>query len=186
MRVSRSFVFLDLCGFTAYTESRGDREAVAIVALLRSTLRASAERHGVRVTKWLGDGAMLSGVDPHHVAACAVEVRDAIAAQGPLPLRGGLAEGPVILFEGDDYIGAAVNTAARLAAAAAPNQLLAAAPFAVAVRDVVAARSCGEVVLRGLGEAVAVCDLGPALPEPEAPADTATAARLALAEVVGA
>lgn len=186
MRVSRSFVFLDLCGFTAYTESRGDREAVAIVALLRSTLRTSAERHGVRVTKWLGDGAMLSGLDPRHVAACAVEARDALAAQSPLPLRGGLAEGTVIMFEGDDYIGAAVNTAARLAAAAGPNQLLAAAPFALAVQDIVAGRPWQELVLRGLGEAVPVCDLGAALPEREEPGDGVPPARLALAEVVGA
>jgi class 3 adenylate cyclase len=54
VRVTRSFVFLDLCGFTSYTESHGDREAVAIVAMLRRTLRASAEEHGVRVTKWPG------------------------------------------------------------------------------------------------------------------------------------
>ena len=36
----------------------------------------------------------------------------------PLSLRGGLASGPVILFEGDDYIGSAVNMAARLCDAA--------------------------------------------------------------------
>jgi len=162
VRVNRSFAFLDLCGFTAFTQSHGDREAVAIVALLRATLRASAERHGVRVTKWLGDGAMLSGVDPRQVAVCAVEVRDALAAQSSLPLRGGLAHGPVIMFEGDDYIGAAVNTAARLAAAAAANQLLAATSLADVVGDVVVARPCETVVLHGMGDAISVWELAAA------------------------
>jgi class 3 adenylate cyclase len=84
VRVTRSFVFLDLCGATS-TESHGDREALAIVAMLRRTLRASAEEHGVRVTKWLGDGAMLSGTDAGRVASCAVDVSDTIAQRSPLP-----------------------------------------------------------------------------------------------------
>ena len=163
MRVTRSFVFLDLCGFTAYTESHGDREAVAIVAMLRATLRASAEEHGVRVTKWLGDGAMLSGTDARRVAACAVEVRDAIAHQSPLPVRGGLAAGPVIMFEGDDYIGAAVNTAARLAAAAAPNQLLTTAALAHELRGLIAAGPPRQLAVRGLTGVIDVCALRAAL-----------------------
>ena len=50
-----------------------------------------------------------------------------VAFQGekrPWPLRAGLASGPVILFEGDDYIGKAVNMAARLCAVAKPGEVL--------------------------------------------------------------
>src|SRR2546422_9869034 len=112
MRVVRCFAFLDLCGFTAYTDERGDAAAVAVLARLRALLRAEAEERGVRLTKWLGDGAMLSGIDTAAVIDCSAAVRDAIAAEGPLALRGGIAEGPVIMFEGDDYIGASVNLAA--------------------------------------------------------------------------
>jgi class 3 adenylate cyclase len=42
-----------------------------------------------------------------------------------LHLRAGAATGPVILLEGDDYVGSAVNLAARLSGAAGPSELLA-------------------------------------------------------------
>jgi hypothetical protein len=47
---------------------------------------------------------MLSGIDGTAVLACAAGVRDQIRAEGTLALRAGIAEGPVIMFEGDDYI----------------------------------------------------------------------------------
>jgi class 3 adenylate cyclase len=47
-----------------------------------------------------------------------------------LPLRAGLAGGPVILFEGDDYIGGPVNLAARLCDVAQPYEALVAANLA--------------------------------------------------------
>lgn len=124
MRVNRTFSFLDLCGFTAFTDEHGDQEAVAVLGHLRAVLRAEAEDAGVRVTKWLGDGAMLSGIDATAVIGCAVSVRDVLVTDGRLALRGGICEGKVIMFEGDDYIGAAVNVAARLCSKAAPGQLL--------------------------------------------------------------
>jgi class 3 adenylate cyclase len=127
VRVERTFCFLDLCGFTAYTEVHGDDAAVAVLARLRAVLRAVGEKRGVRITKWLGDGAMLSGVEPLAVVACAYEVRERIAQSSPLAVRGGIVRGRVIMFEGDDYVGAAVNAAARLCRAATANQLLAAA-----------------------------------------------------------
>jgi hypothetical protein len=42
----------------------------------------------------------------------------------PLQVRGGLAHGAVIMFEGDDYIGRATNVASRLCDVAAPGQVL--------------------------------------------------------------
>jgi class 3 adenylate cyclase len=125
MRVERCIAFLDLCGFTTYTEEHGDEAAVAVLAHLRATLRYEAEQHGVRVTKWLGDGVMLSGMDPEAVVACCRTVIRQTAKRGPLALRGGVTSGPVLMFEGDDYIGAAVNRAARLCARAKAGQLVA-------------------------------------------------------------
>src|SRR4051812_49096834 len=124
MRVTRTFCFLDLCGFTPFTDEHGDQEAVAVLGHLRAVLRAEAENSGVRVTKWLGDGAMLSGVDAGAVIACAARVRDVLQTDGRLQLRGGVCTGKVIMFEGDDYIGAAVNVAARLCSEASRGQLL--------------------------------------------------------------
>jgi adenylate cyclase len=50
-------------------------------------------------------------------------------------LRTGIAAGPVILFEGDDFIGMAINLASRLCDAAAPGEILASAEVASAVAD---------------------------------------------------
>lgn len=124
VRVVRCFAFLDLCGFTAYTEEHGDAEAVAVLAQLRAILRAECEDRGVRVSKWLGDGAMLSGVETADVLKCVADVRERVGVEGRLALRGGACVGPVIMFEGDDYIGAAVNIAARLCDAAVAGQVL--------------------------------------------------------------
>src|ERR1700722_7011910 len=89
-------------------------------------MREIAARRGVRVTKWLGDGAMLSGADAEAVVAMVIEVAartDPVSV--PLEVRGGLAQGAVIMFEGDDYIGRATNVASRLCDAAMPGQVLA-------------------------------------------------------------
>jgi adenylate cyclase len=128
VRVERTFAFLDLCGFTAYTEASGDDAAIAVLANLRATLRAAAECRGVRIAKWLGDGAMVCGVEAGPTLECAEAVRDTVTASGPLALRGGIASGEAVVFEGDDYVGAAVNTAARLCDQARPGELLVAAP----------------------------------------------------------
>src|SRR3954453_22372309 len=114
MRVTRTLAFVDVCGFPSFTDEHGNQQAVAVLGHLRAVLRAEAENSGVRVTKWLGDGAMLSGVDATAVIGCAASVRDVLLTDGRLALRGGICEGKVIMFEGDDYIGAAVNVAARL------------------------------------------------------------------------
>ena len=125
-RVERTFAFIDLSGFTSYTDSEGDGAAVDVLTQFRAHVRAVAARHGVRIAKWLGDGAMMVAVDSEPITEAIVDIEDAFTADGsPLQLRAGLAAGPVILFEGDDYIGQAVNMAARLCALAEPGEVLA-------------------------------------------------------------
>jgi adenylate cyclase len=155
VRVERTFAFLDLCGFTAYSESRGDDAAIAVLARLRATVRASAEHSGVRVTKWLGDGAMVCGVEPGATIEFAETVRDRIGAEGPLLLRGGIAAGKVVIFEGDDHVGAAVNVSSRLCDQARPGELLVAAPLLDVLGRCVGAEVTA-VRLAGLSALVAV------------------------------
>jgi adenylate cyclase len=161
MRVLRGFAFIDLCGFTAYTDAHGDAEAVLVLAQLRNAVRAEAENHGVRLTKWLGDGAMLTGVESREVVACALRVRETLSADAPLPLRGGIAEGPVIMFEGDDYIGAPVNVAARLCDRAAPGQLLVAGQALSELPPGARARPIGTLHLPGVSHPVEAAELLP-------------------------
>jgi class 3 adenylate cyclase len=125
MRVERCFAFVDLCGFTSFTEHFGDERTVIVLASFRTRVREIAARRGVRVTKWLGDGAMLSSVDTQSVVAMVLELGCTVPEAVPLEIRAGVAAGPVIMFEGDDYIGRATNVASRLCDAAAPGQVLA-------------------------------------------------------------
>ncbi len=125
MRVERCFAFVDLSGFTAFTEHYGDEKTVVVLTNFRTRVREIAARRGVRVTKWLGDGAMLSSSDAEAVVAMVVELAARVPEGVHLEIRAGLAQGAVIMFEGDDYIGRAANVASRLCDAAAPGQVLA-------------------------------------------------------------
>lgn len=160
MRVDRSFAFVDLCGFTAFAEREGDDRVVLNLAEMRTALRESAARRGVRVVKWLGDGAMLSSTMIDAVAGLVVELDHRMGEVIPsLPIRAGLASGPVIMFEGDDYIGYPVNVAARLCAQAQPHELLATAEVVAGRPRWVHAQPAKSVVVRGLAHEVEACNL---------------------------
>ena len=92
----------------------------------------------------------------------------AVAVGVTLSLRAGLAGGPVILFEGDDYIGGPVNLAARLCDAARPRELLAAADLADAVPPWAAAVAVGARDISGFPVAVEVVRIEPAVAAPVA------------------
>jgi class 3 adenylate cyclase len=126
VRVARSFAFVDLCGFTHFVSARGDDEATDLLAGFRGCVRGIASRRGVRVAKWLGDGAMVVAVEPSPLVAAILEIEARLDdGSSALPIRAGMATGAVILFEGDDYIGTPVNLAARLCDVAGPRQVLA-------------------------------------------------------------
>ena len=121
MRVQRTFAFADLSGFTNYTAEFGDDAAGHVLGDFRAITRRLASDRGVRVAKWLGDGCMVVAIDHEDMIAFALDLeREATAACDPLSVRIGVATGRALLFEGDDYIGSAVNLAARLCDAAVP------------------------------------------------------------------
>jgi adenylate cyclase len=159
-RVTRTIGFVDLSGFTRFTESQGDEAAVGALTFFRAATREVCVRHGVRIAKWLGDGAMLVGVEAEDIAETMTELRHLIDEnECPLPLRAGVATGKVILFEGDDYIGGVVNLAARLADLAEPGQLLAPKEFVSALMVNTTAVSLGPMVVRGFPEPVEIVSL---------------------------
>jgi len=142
-RVHRAFAFLDLCGFTDYADDHGDDEGSGVLHLLRASIREAATNHGVRVDKWLGDGAMLVAVETRALLAAVVEAKWALEAECTLPLRAGLAAGPVMVFEGDDYVGRPINLAAKLCELAEGGQCLAPADLADACPVGLVARPVG-------------------------------------------
>jgi class 3 adenylate cyclase len=147
--VTRTFCFVDLSGFTAYTRSRGPDAAVQMLGDFRQATRNIAAKRGVRVAKWLGDGAMAVSTKSDPCACFAVNLVDRFA-DSEIEVRAGLATGRALLFEGDDYIGEPVNLAARLCSAADPGEVLA----DVRVDDLpdwVGVRSGVTVDIRGIG-----------------------------------
>ena len=160
-RVTRTFAFIDLCGFTDFSDSHGDDAAVAELVKLRASVRAAAPLFGVRVDKWLGDGVMLVGVEVEPVVAAVVAICNQIGDVGELPMRAGVATGQVIILEGDDYVGKAVNTAARLCDRADAGTILASTD-ALVLPEWVEAESCQPLHVRGLADPVEIVSLSAA------------------------
>lgn len=166
----RTFAFVDLSGFTRFTDLHGDDEAVAVLAQFRTAVRSVASDVGVRVAKWLGDGAMLVAVEGPSLVSAVVELQERFALDGLLPVRAGLAWGRVILFEGDDYTGGAVNLASRLCDLAQPFEVLATSEVAHELPAGVAALPVGAKPIPGFGAPIAIVRLT-RVPRPDPLAD---------------
>jgi len=161
-RVTRTIGFVDLSGFTTYTQDEGDEAAVLALKFFRDVTREVCARHGVRIAKWLGDGAMLIGVEAEELAETVTEMqRLFLENDAKLALKAGVATGQVILFEGDDYIGSIVNLASRLTDLAEPGQLLAPKDFVSAMMVNTTAISIGPVSVNGFTDPIEVVALVP-------------------------
>jgi adenylate cyclase len=122
--IERTFAFVDVCGFTAYVDGHGTHAAIDVLTRFRSVTRDVTARRGVRVAKWRGDGVMLVGAESAPTVAAAAELVARFDGSG-IDIHVGVVHGPVLLFEGDDYIGRPVNLASRLCDAAGPGEILA-------------------------------------------------------------
>ncbi len=160
MRVPRTFAFLDLSGFTNYTAAYGDEAAGRILGTFRTLVREVASERGVRISKWLGDGCMVVGVEQIGVIEFITDLEQrASAVCAPLQLRAGVATGRALLFEGDDYIGSAVNMAARLCDYAQNVDVLMPLMHLDQMPQGVTAEPFGEIELRGFPGAIDVVRL---------------------------
>ena len=125
-RVERTFAFLDLCGFTAYTDEKGDAAAYDVISKFRMAVRQVAAERGVRLAKWLGDGVMMVGVEQEDLVEAVIDIEYLVdESRSPLPMRAGIARCRVLLIEGDARVGSAVSRASRLCDRAKPHQILA-------------------------------------------------------------
>jgi len=160
MRVPRTFCFADLTGFTNYTAEHGDDVAATLLSAFRTVARDVASARGVRVAKWLGDGLMVVAVEQADAVAFALDLeREASECCSPLTLRIGVASGYALLFEGDDYIGSAVNLASRLCDAAGPSEVLLPADQLHDLPPGAVATPVGSVSLPGFSDALEVVEL---------------------------
>ncbi|MCU1429075.1 MAG: hypothetical protein JWL83_3075 [Actinomycetia bacterium] len=162
VRVERAFAFVDLSGFTSFTDECGDEESVRVLTLFRGAARKVATDFGVRIAKWLGDGAMFVAVDSRQLVCAVLEFHRLVEELDlPLEIHAGLAGGAVILLEGDDYTGGPVNLASRLADAAGPCEILCTPELATMVPADAWVEYAGAMQVPGFHQAVEVTRLGP-------------------------
>jgi adenylate cyclase len=110
-----------------------------------SSASTVAYNHGAEVVKGLGDAVMVHADDAGRAVRLALDLLREVGRDDAMPpLHAGLHTGPAVGRDGD-WWGAAVNIAARVAAAAGPGQVL----LTEATR--LAAGETDSIRLRGLG-----------------------------------
>jgi adenylate cyclase len=170
-RVERTFAFVDLSGFTNFVDVQGDEAAVSALADFRLVTREVASHHGVRVDKWLGDGAMFVSVESGPLVQAVLDIASRLGVgRFPLPIRAGIASGMVILFEGDDYIGTPVNLASRLCSEAPAGQVWVTEPVADHAENASECERINGLDVRGIVEPITVVALCVPSPVAAAPA----------------
>jgi|GEM_PF-1925930 len=124
-----AILFTDMEDFTRYVE-RGDDAAFAVLQEHNRLVRRTVERWGGRIVKGYGDGFMIAFPSVRRAVAAAVALQRGFEAYNRdrppdehVKIRVGIDVGEPIQ-EGDDYIGRAVNLAARITAQAEGGQVL--------------------------------------------------------------
>ena len=152
-------VFIDLAGFSAITDIYGDATAIAMLEVFESIVCSALEDHAPPI-KWIGDEVMLSFPDPQIAILTVGKLLSACRNEPRLPLtRTALHHGPVIR-RASDLFGSTVNISARIAALAAPGQLLATKPVAkAATAEGILVRDLGETALRSLPDKISLYEI---------------------------
>jgi len=115
--------FVDLSSYTQLTEELGDESAARAAVRLSRLADRAATAHEGRVVKLLGDGVLLTFPRATNAVHAALDLAATPPDRGLPPVHAGVAAGPLISRDGDVY-GHTVNLAARIAATAAPGQVL--------------------------------------------------------------
>jgi class 3 adenylate cyclase len=118
-----AIAFLDLTGYTALTEERGDEAGADLADELASLVREAALPHGGNPVKWLGDGVMFYFDDPTAAVLTGLDLVEQTPVAVDVRARVGINSGNVVFRDGD-YFGRTVNVASRIADYARPGEVL--------------------------------------------------------------
>ena len=155
---SQSFLFADLAGFTALTEVHGDQEAVRVIDDYCNEVRTLLPAFDAHEVKSIGDAVLVRVSDAAAAVRLGLQITDEIGARHGFPtVRVGMHHGPAIERDGD-YLGRAVNIAARIAALATGGDVLVTEDVvrAAGEMDDVGFVGRGRYPIRGIAEPMAV------------------------------
>ena len=151
-------MFADLSGFTPLTAAMGDRAAAEVLTRFGAAVRRITGAHEGRVVKQIGDAFMLVFEDRLRAVECGVALLDWCGLEPRFPpVHVGAHSGEVLFHEGD-YVGGAVNLAARVAALTDPSQFLVTAELleGIALPPNLSVLPLGRRQVKGLSEPVAL------------------------------
>ena len=142
-----SLCFIDLTGFTRYTEEQGDIEALDVIENFVASVEATLPREAT-IVKTIGDEVMVVSPDPLSLTEWAVDFLSRFE-QSPQP-RVGIHYGDAVYRDGD-YFGGQVNLAHRVVNRALAGEVLVTDAVAgpIAASDRLELEGIGRVKLKG-------------------------------------
>jgi adenylate cyclase len=146
-QVTITLCFIDLTGFTRYTEEEGDAEALDVVENFVATVESTLPREAT-IVKTIGDEVMVVSPDAASLTEWAVEFLGRFS-QRPQP-RVGIHRGDAVYRDGD-YFGSQVNLAHRVVSRALAGEVLVTDRVAETIqgRDRLGFEPIGQVTLKG-------------------------------------
>ncbi len=149
-RVRMAFCFVDLTGFTRYTEEEGDEEALDLVERFVETVEATLPSEAL-IVKTIGDEVMIVSPEPGPLTEWAVGFLT-LFRERPQP-RVGIHFGPAVYRDGD-YFGTEVNLTHRVVARALGGEVLVTASVVDAIGSsaYLEFEPIGRVELKGFGQ----------------------------------
>jgi adenylate cyclase len=159
-RVTMTFCFVDLTGFTRYTEEEGDEEALDMIERFVDTVEATLPSEAT-IVKTIGDEVMVVSPEPATLTEWAVGFL-ALFQERPQP-RVGIHRGAAVFRDGD-YFGGDVNLAHRVVSRALGGEVLVTEAVVKAMdeSDFLRFDAIGEVVLKGFPEPISLYIARPA------------------------
>lgn len=121
-RILATVMFTDVVGSTERAAAMGDARWRELLEKYHALVRAEVERHRGHTVKTIGDGLLARFDGPARAIRAAQSVVTGVRGLG-IQVRAGLHTGECELM-GDDVGGIAVHIGARVAAAAAPGEVL--------------------------------------------------------------
>jgi len=160
-RVSMTFCFVDLTGFTRYTEEEGDEEALDMIERFVDTVEATLPSEAT-IVKTIGDEVMVVSPEPATLTEWAVGFL-ALFQERPQP-RVGIHNGAAVFRDGD-YFGGDVNLAHRVVSRALGGEVLVTEAVVEAIdqSDFLRFDAIGEVVLKGFPKPISLYTARPAM-----------------------